>query len=115
MTSVAEKIEDVIVNTTREILSLKTTPEIRDYTHTDNMGEVIEKLVILHIRMWMLEDAAQNAKTDQELADIKRKIDICFKQKRPKFVQAINVMIDESIINGKSLVEDSVKLYKGIN
>jgi hypothetical protein len=65
--------------------------------------------------MWMLEDAAQNAKTDQELADIKRKIDICFKQKRPKFVQAINVMIDESIINGKSLVEDSVKLYKGIN
>ncbi len=115
MTSFAEKLEDVIANTTKQILSQRTTPEIKDYTHTDNLGEVIEKLVILHIRMWMLEDAAQNARTDKELAEIKRKIDICFKQKRPKFVQAINVMVDESIINGKSLVEDSVKLYKGIN
>lgn len=115
MNNIAEKLEDVISNTTREILSQKITPEIKDYTHTDNIGEVIEKLVILHIRMWMLEDAAQAAKTDEQLADIKRKIDICFKQKRPKFVQAINTMIDESIINGKTLVEDSVKLYKGIN
>lgn len=44
---------------------------------------------------------------------LKRKIDICFKDKRPKFVQAVNRMIDKSIKQGTSLVEDSVKLYEG--
>ena len=29
------------------------------YIETDNLGEVVEKLCILHIRTWMLEDAAQ--------------------------------------------------------
>jgi hypothetical protein len=51
---------------------------------------------------------------DSEIADLKRKIDICFKVKRPKYVQAINRMLETSIITGKSLIEDSVKLYKGV-
>jgi hypothetical protein len=62
----------------------------------------------------MLEDAAQAATTDEQLAEIKRKVDICFKQKRPKFVQAINRMVDDAILQGKSVAEDSVKLYKGV-
>ena len=76
---------------------------------------MIEKLVILHIRTWMLEDAIQAAKSDAEIAELKRKIDICFKVKRPRFVQAINLMVDDAITRNKSLVEDSVKLYKGID
>ena len=52
------------------------------------------------------------AKTDEELASIKRKIDICFKQKRPQYVQAVNAMIDAAIRQEKNLIEDSVKLYK---
>jgi hypothetical protein len=52
---------------------------------------------------------------DNEIADLKRKIDICFKIKRPKYVQAVNRMLENSIINNKSLIEDSVKLYKGVN
>ena len=43
----------------------------------------------------------------------KKKIDICFKIKRPKFVQAINLLVEDAIRNNKSLKEDSVKLYKG--
>ena len=39
---------------------------------------------------------------------------ICFKQKRPKLVQAVNMLVDNSIRNNKSLREDSVKLYKGV-
>ena len=62
----------------------------------------------------MLEDAAQEAATDEELGSLKRKIDICFKEKRPKLVQAVNMLIDNSIRNNKSLREDSVKLYKGV-
>ena len=79
------------------------------------MGEVVEKLAILHIRTWMLEDAIQVAKTDSEVAELKRKIDICFKVKRPKYVMAINALVDNAIRTGKSLREDSVKLYKGVN
>jgi hypothetical protein len=30
-------------------------------------------------------------------------------------VQAINRMIENAVVNGKSLVEDSVKHYKGFN
>ena len=65
--------------------------------------------------MWYLEDAISMSNNDSEIADLKRKIDICFKVKRPKYVQAVNRMLESSIINGKSLIEDSVKLYKGVN
>jgi len=103
-------IQSVIDKTLKE----DGIPDV-EYIETDNMGEILEKLSILHIRMWMLEDAIQEATTDEEVADIKRKIDICFKQKRPKFVQAINIMLDNAIIQNKSLREDSVKLYKGVD
>lgn len=114
MKDLAITIEQIIEAKVNEVLSQKTLPYIEEYIATDNLGEVIEKLVILHIRTWMLEDAAQQARTADELAGIKKKIDICFKQKRPKFVQAINRMVDDAIIHGKSLAEDSVKLYKGV-
>lgn len=85
-----------------------------EYAASDSFGELLEKLAILHIRTWHLEDAMQEAKSDEELADLKRKVDICFKVKRPKLVAALNAMIDDAIIRDKNLKEDSVKLYKGI-
>lgn len=111
---IGEKIEDVIKNKTVELLNESKQVELpNDIIETDNIGEVIEKLSILHCRMWYLEDSISDAKTDSEIADIKRKIDICFKQKRPKYVEAINRMIENSILSGKTLIEDSVKKYKG--
>ena len=53
--------------------------------------------------------------TTSEVAELKRKIDICFKVKRPKYVQAINALVEDAITTNKSLREDSVKLYKGVN
>lgn len=112
---IGEKIEDIIKKVVNETLNISKDVEMPpDIIETDNIGEVIEKLAILHCRMWYLEDAAGIAKTDEELADIKRKVDICFKQKRPKYVEAINRMIDKSITENKSLIEDSVKMYAGI-
>ena len=64
--------------------------------------------------MWYLEDAISDAKNNDEIAELKKKIDICFKIKRPKYVEAINRMVEISIIKNKSLIEDSVKLYKGV-
>lgn len=111
---IGEKIEDLIKTKIKNILSKDKKVELPDdMIETDNIGEVIEKLAILHCRMWYLEDRMGDAKTDEEVADLKRKIDICFKSKRPKYVEAINRMIDKSIVDGKSLQEDSVKMYKG--
>jgi hypothetical protein len=109
-----ETIEEIIKNTVDKILSKRELPD-SEYIATDNLGEIIEKLAIIHIRMWMLEDAIQAASSDTEIAELKRKCDICFKVKRPKFVQAINALVDDAILNSKSLREDSVKLYKGID
>lgn len=111
---IGEKIEEILQQTIHKVLENKELPDV-EYIETDNLGEVIEKLAIIHIRMWMLEDAIQAANTDEEIANLKRKIDICFKVKRPRYVEAINRMVDNVITTGKSLREDSVKLYKGIN
>lgn len=114
MSTIGESIEIVIKDTIDQILSQRKLPEV-EYIATDNLGEIVEKLSILHIRTWMLEDAIQEASTDSEIAELKRKIDICFKSKRPKLVQAINALVEDAIVNNKSLREDSVKLYKGVS
>ena len=106
-------IDAAIRNTVNDVLAKGELPDII-FSETDNLGEVVEKLCILHIRTWMLEYAAQEATTDEELGALKRKIDICFKQKRPRLVQAINRQVSDAIINRTSLIEDSVKLYKGV-
>lgn len=113
MEKIGNIFDQSIEHTVNEILSKRELPDV-EYIETDNLGEVVEKLSILHIRTWMLEDAIQEAKTDAEIADLKRKIDICFKVKRPRLVQAINLLVDNAIANNKSLREDSVKLYKGV-
>jgi hypothetical protein len=113
---IGETIEELIRLKINESLNNNKNIDLPDdLIETDNIGEVIEKLSILHCRMWYLEDAISMSNNDSEIADLKRKIDICFKVKRPKYVQAINRMLETSIITGKSLIEDSVKLYKGVN
>jgi len=117
MKNLGESIEDIIKRTVDDVLDNTQDYGLPDsnYIATDNLGEVIEKLAIIHIRMWMLEDAIQAATSDTEIAELKRKCDICFKVKRPKYVQAINALVEDAITNNRSLREDSVKLYKGVN
>jgi 2-phosphoglycerate kinase len=113
---VGEEIEKIIQKKVNEILTTSKMADMSvDLIETDSIAEVIEKLSILHCRLWYLEDSISSASDDLEIADLKKKIDICFKIKRPKYVQAINRMIEKSVISGKSLIEDSVKIYKGFN
>ena len=114
MINVATEIEKLIQERVNEVLTDREMPELPvNIVATDNLGEVFEKLVILHIRTWFLEDMVGVAETDEEVANLKRKIYTCFKNKRPQYIEAINKMIDNSIETGKSLTEDSVKIYKG--
>jgi hypothetical protein len=89
-----------------------TPEEPKDVICTDNLAEIIEKLIIIHIRQWVLEDALVDCKNDSEYADIKRKIDVCFKKKRPAMIEAINKLISEAIISNKKIEEENVKFYK---
>lgn len=112
---ISDAIEAAINKRINEIAeNPKVVPDDVYYVYTDSLGEIVEKLAILHIRTWMLEDAIQAAQTPEEIASLKKKIDICFKIKRPALVQALNTLVDDAIRNGKPLMEDSVKHYKGI-
>jgi hypothetical protein len=107
-------LENLIKDHVDAICSESAMVELPDnLIATDNLAEVVEKLVILHIRTWMLEDRVGVATEDSEIASLKKKIDICFKQKRPSYIEAINRMIEDAIINRTTLVEDSVKSYEG--
>jgi len=108
-------LDDFIKERVAAVLDNREIPDqpSHEYIETDNLAEVVEKLIILHIRMWMLEDTMREAVTDEDIAAIKKKCDICFKVKRPRYVEAVNLMVDNAIESGRSLREDSVKLYKG--
>jgi hypothetical protein len=62
-------IDECIKETVNEVLLQRELPDV-EYIETDNLGEVVEKLSILHTRMWMLEDAIQEATTDSEIAEL---------------------------------------------
>ena len=80
---------------------------------TDSFGELVDRLTIANIRCWMLEDEIGACQDDAQLAAAKRKADIIYKRKRPALVEAINKVAEEKLIHGRSVVEDSVKNYKG--
>lgn len=82
---------------------------------SESFAEVLDRFIVLHIRMWKLEDAIAEAKTDSEVADLKRKVDYCFKDRRPKLTKAINSYLDVYISknHAKKFSEENVKLYKG--
>lgn len=109
------EFQDLIDQRIREhvatICSTGEIPDTKEFIETDNFGEVIDKLIIVHIRTWMLEDKIHQDISDEELADLKRKIDQCFKRKRPQLVQALNRLVEKAVVEGKSLVEDSIKIY----
>lgn len=114
--SPGEIINNEIQKFVTEILKRdSTSSDNSEFIETDNFAEVVEKLCILHCRMWYLEDQISYAKEDSEIAALKKKIDICFKVKRPKLVQALNKLIEGAVLQGKSLHEESVKLYKGFD
>ena len=62
MKNLGETIEEIISHTVNKVLSENKVPEV-EYIATDNLGEIVEKLSILHIRTWMLEDAIQESET----------------------------------------------------
>lgn len=93
--------------------TMKAIENNYDSIYTDTFSELIDKLTIVHIRYWNLEDEMAHAKTDEELARLRRKSEHLFKQKRPMLVAALDKLII-GLVDG-TVKYDSVntKKYKG--
>lgn len=87
--------------------------DIHGLEFSENFAEMLEKFLVLHIRTWKLEDSIADATDNEEMGEIKRKIDYCFKVKRPKLIAAINSFLDIYVTEGRSFADENVKIYKG--
>lgn len=109
---IGEELDKYIQEKVKEILDNGKFPEY-DNIHSDSFSELIDKLAVVHIRLWYLEDAMSVETDPEEMVILKRKADITFKQKRPMLVKAI----DKTIINmcsGKFNPEsENPKIYNG--
>lgn len=95
----------------------KEPPSFSDIEWSDNFAEMLEKYLILHIRMWKLEDSCALSQDPNEVFEIKRKLDFCFKDRRPKLTKAINSYLDVHINQKytKKFDDGNIKQYKGFN
>ena len=91
--------------------------DINNLEFSESFAEILDRFIVLHIRMWKLEDAIGEATSDKEVADLKRKIDYCFKDRRPKLIKAINSFLDVYIdkTQAHKFSEENIKLYKGFS
>ena len=97
-----------------DVLAVEDQPD-GAFVASETIGEVIDKLIILNLRVWHLEDQKANAATDAELGAIQRKLQSCFRSKRPRLVAALNQMMRAAVEDGRlDLMDDEfVKSYKG--
>jgi hypothetical protein len=86
-----------------------------DLEFSDNFAEMLEKLIILHIRLWKMEDEVSATSDAYKIKKIKRKIDFICRIKRPKLLKAINVYLDAHIDKNhhKQISEEDIKFYEG--
>ena len=72
----------------------------------DTIGNLIDKLSIVNIRIWMLEDTKRESKSDKVVADATRKTNI-LNQQRVDIIQEI-----DELVLGLSNGSRSMKLYR---
>jgi urate oxidase len=108
------RIDNAIEELTELRLRNSNFPDF-DKIETDTFGEVIDKLLIVHIRYWHLEDQMAAEEDDSRLAALRRKSESLFKEKRPMLVSALDKAIVSRIANGTPEFGDNLKLYKGWN
>lgn len=84
-----------------------------DVIATDSFVEVLEKLIISHIRAWYLEDEARRSDITEEKRGLnRRKEAINNGTRRPRYVEALGRMFQLALEGKFSLKEDSVKMYE---
>ncbi len=91
--SVGRRLDTYIQDEVKRILNGTKFPPDYDSIYTDTLAEIIDKLIIVHIRYWYLEDAMANAKNDEELVSLRKKSEVLFKEKRPMLVAGFDKLL----------------------
>ena len=104
-------IDKYIQNKVKETLDRDKFPEYDDI-HSDTFSELIDKLIITHIRLWYLEDATNGETDPKKVAELKRKADITFKEKRHMLVRSLDKMIVNLCTGKFKPTVENPKLYK---
>ena len=80
----------------------------------DTLGSLIDKLVVVNVRIWMAEDIKRKPKaTDKEIADA-TKITNVANQQRNDLIQEIDETINNMVENGapqKLYKQGTTKMY----
>jgi hypothetical protein len=93
--------------------SVEDVPVV-EYIASETIGDVLEKLLILHIRAWHLEDELVETDDEAEAGRLSKKIMHCVRTKRPRLVKALNTMMAEIARGNADLVADEdIKVYHG--
>lgn len=98
---------DVFKELLAQDLDIRVTPITLTY--------LIERLVITHVKLFMMEDQVRDAKlTDEQVGAIKRKIDYWNGVQRPRLVEGIGEILAKAVKQGnEELVrEPNLKDYK---
>lgn len=108
------KISELLLEEIAERFN-KEPLNIEDLEFSESLPEMLDKFIVQHIRMWKIEDKIGESQDVNEIADLKKKVDYLFKDKRPKLWRAIGLFLDAHISKNHILpiVEPNVKLYKG--
>lgn len=110
--SVGKSLDQNIKEKVYKVLNKTKFPDY-DNIYTDTLAEIIDKLVIVHIRYWYLEDAMAKAESDSELANLRRKSEILFKEKRPMLIAALDKLLVNMITGKTKYTPSNLKKYKG--
>jgi len=95
----------------RTSLECEKVPD-EEFIASETIGEVIEKMVILNIRIWYLVGKALGLEDADEWRENMGRIDHCYKIKRPRLVVCLNRMLKALARGQFDLAEDmDVKDY----
>ncbi len=106
------ELDKYIKDKVKETLDKSLFPEYDD-VHSDSFSELIDKLVVVHIRLWYLEDAMSVEHNPEKMVELKRKADVTFKQKRPMLVKSIDKIITNMCVGKFNPIVENPKLYNG--
>lgn len=114
----ATQFDALLTDAIADIMQWEREGEPIRYIASETLGEVIEKFLILHIRIWNLEDAAGIAASEgdmQNLMVLRKKLDECDKVMRPRLMAAMNRILEEVIFGDRPdlLRSEDVKRYGG--
>jgi hypothetical protein len=110
--TIGESLDIFIKNKVTTILDKNKFPKY-DNVYTDTLAELIDKLCIMHVRYWYLEDAMASCNNDEELLHLRKKSESLFKEKRPMLVAGFDKLIIKILKGELNYTPINTKHYKG--